>query len=261
MLLPELGIEQTTPNEARTRIAQQATLPGLDPFAWWTNVSATQTVSHPQANKLIPGTAQKAGGQKQTRRSVVALLTVGSVVVAGLGGGGFALAHYLQQRQAALQAASAQAQKQAQVPTPTVQPTATTPPQPTPTAKPTAKHQATPTAQPTPTSPPAPTPTPKPGHTGTVIASTNMATNTALNFSGGSNILIHLPSGSFVAYSRACTHQQVAVNYDAGSQQLVCPAHGAIFNPASGGSVVKGPAHKPLPAVPIHVNGDGTITV
>lgn len=255
-LEPFAGIEQATPDEARARVAQQATLPGLDPFAWWTDVAPTQTVSHPQANNLTPAAAQKAGGKKQTRRSVVALLTVGSAVVAGLGGGGFALAHYMQQ-QAAAQVASAPTP----APSPTPMPTATTPPQPTPTAQPAAKPKATSkSATPTPTAPPAPTPTPTPGHTGTVIASTNMAPNSAVNFSGGNDILIHLPGGSFAAYNRACTHQQVAVDYDAGSQQLVCPAHGARFT-ASSGSVVKGPAHRPLPAVAIHVNGDGTITV
>jgi len=254
---PFAGVEQTTPDEARARMAQQATLPGLDPFAWWTNVAPNQTVTHPQVNKLTPA-AQKAGGQKQTRRSVVALLTVGSVVVAGLSGGGFALAHYLQQKQAAAQVASAPTP----APSPTPMPTPTTPP-PTPTPQPAAKPKATSksaTPTPTPTAPPAPTPTPKPGHTGTVIASTSMAPNSAVNFSGGNDILIHLPSGSFVAYNRACTHQQVPVDYDAGSQQLVCPAHGAIFS-ASSGSAIHGPAHRPLSAVAINVNGDGTITV
>jgi thiosulfate dehydrogenase [quinone] large subunit len=87
-----------------------------------------------------------------------------------------------------------------------------------------------------------------------------MAPNSAVNFSGD-NILIHLSGGSFVAYNRSCPHANVPVNYNAGSQQLVCPAHGAKFDPANGAKVLKGPAHKPLPAVAIHVNGDGTITV
>jgi serine/threonine protein kinase/nitrite reductase/ring-hydroxylating ferredoxin subunit len=254
-------LELTSPNEAKARIAQQATLPGLDPFAWWTNVSATQTVSHPQADKSASAGTQKARSPKRSRRSVVALLTVGSVVVAGLGGGGFVLARSLQQREAAAQLAAAQAQKRAQAATPTTQPVATPTSQPSPTARPTTKPKATTqAATPTPTTPPAPTPTPTPGHTGTVIASTSMAPNSAVNFSGGNDILIHLSGGNFAAYNRACTHQQVPVNYDPGSQQLVCPAHGARFS-ASSGSVVKGPAHKPLSAVPIRVNGDGTITV
>jgi serine/threonine protein kinase len=249
------GREQMTPEETRARMAQQATLPGLDPFAWWSNVSATQTVSHPQVNKSTPGAARKAGGRKQRRRQVVALLSVSSVVVAGLGGGGIAFAHYWQQREQALQAASA-----TPTPSPTMPPTPT--PTPSPTPQPTVKSKATsrPSTTPTPTAPPAPTPTPTPGHTGTVIASTSMAPNSAVKFNGGDDILIHLASGGFVAYNRACTHAQVPVNYEPGSQQLVCPAHGARFA-ASNGSVLQGPAHKPLPAVPIHVNGDGTITV
>jgi len=52
----------------------------------------------------------------------------------------------------------------------------------------------------------------------------------------------------------------VMVNYDPGSGHLVCPAHGAIFDPASSFSVLQGPATSPLPAVSIHVNSDGTIT-
>jgi Rieske Fe-S protein len=52
----------------------------------------------------------------------------------------------------------------------------------------------------------------------------------------------------------------VLVAYDPQTHTLVCPAHGAIFDPAQGGRVLHGPATRPLPQVTIHVNSDGTIT-
>jgi len=63
-----------------------------------------------------------------------------------------------------------------------------------------------------------------------------------------------------VAYEQACTHQAVTVHYDPATHTLVCPAHGSIFDPANGGKVLQGPATRPLPAVTVRVNVDGTIT-
>lgn len=92
-----------------------------------------------------------------------------------------------------------------------------------------------------------------------------MANNAASSFTnpsdGNASLLIHLADGSFVACERACTHAGVSVDYDSGSKTLVCPAHGAVFDPSNGFSPVSGPANGPLPGVTIHVNSDGTITV
>jgi serine/threonine protein kinase/Rieske Fe-S protein len=103
----------------------------------------------------------------------------------------------------------------------------------------------------------------KPGHMGTVIGQTTLALNATSIFTnpadGQGSLLIHLPDNRFVAYERACTHEQVPVYYDTKTKELVCPAHGAIFDPARGGAVVQGPATQPLPSVKISVNSDGTI--
>ncbi|WP_376797566.1 protein kinase [Thermogemmatispora sp.] len=99
---------------------------------------------------------------------------------------------------------------------------------------------------------------------GKVIGTTALAVNSAQAFTnpadGKQGLLIHLPGGAFAAYSRSCTHEGVPVNYDQATHLLVCPAHGAIFDPAKKGSVVQGPATTPLPQIMIRVNADGSIT-
>ena len=57
------------------------------------------------------------------------------------------------------------------------------------------------------------------------------------------------------AYSTICTHQGCAVNYKTSSKLLVCPCHGATFDPARNGKVVSGEADAPLPKVKIAVKG------
>lgn len=97
------------------------------------------------------------------------------------------------------------------------------------------------------------------------IGSASQARNSAKTFlnprDGQQALLVHLPDGRFVAYEQACTHRGVYVDYDPGTHRLVCPAHGAIFDPAQKGLVLQGPATSPLPAVPVQEHPDGTITV
>ena len=73
---------------------------------------------------------------------------------------------------------------------------------------------------------------------------------------------MHLSNGNFVACERALYPRRGDhVNYDSGSgQKLVCPAHGAVFNPANGFSHCQGPGNGPSGGVSIRVNADGTIT-
>jgi len=64
-----------------------------------------------------------------------------------------------------------------------------------------------------------------------------------------------------VAYSAICTHLGCAV-YAALSEDgnIACPCHGSKFNPREEAAVVGGPAPRPLPALPVRVAADGTIT-
>lgn len=252
---------------------QKSEASDFDPFVWWTNVSPTQTVAHPKVTRAALNTTQKLAKHKQDRRKVVALLTAGSAVaIVGFGGGTIALAHLLHNNPGQTQTASTQSQilaptaKTTAAPTSVAKPTAAPtakPKKPAPTAQPRQAPTATTNTAPTATPQPAPT-QPPPQHTGTVIGSTSMGTNSSQNFSnpsnGNSSILVHLPNGNFVAYSRSCTHQGVQVYYDGGSHHLLCPAHGAVFDPANNANPISGPNNGPLSAVTIHVNGDGTIT-
>ena len=261
----------------------------LDPFVWWSSMTAAQVAAQVPGTftktTSFPSTSKKrVAAQKTERRRVVAMLAGGGIVaLSALGFGGVTLAHVLQQKQTATTTTQVQQPVATTAPTtiPTSQSTVTgAQAKPTPIAKPkptqgvqanpTSVATAPPVTQPTqqpiaqPTKPPVPTPTPPPQHTGTVIGSTGQAVNSSQSFTnptnGASCVLVHLPNGNFVAYNKACTHEGIAVYYDGGSQKLKCPAHGAVFDPANGGSPVQGPTRGPLQGISIRVNGDGTIT-
>ncbi|HZR43956.1 MAG TPA: TQO small subunit DoxD [Ktedonobacteraceae bacterium] len=116
------------------------------------------------------------------------------------------------------------------------------------------------------------TPTGTASNAGTPSSSTPIAktsavpTNSALTFTipanGDPGILVHLNNGQFVAYDALCTHAGCQVDYDASSQLLVCPCHGASFDPSKNGAVVDPPAPVPLPSIAIHVDSaTGAITI
>ncbi len=127
-------------------------------------------------------------------------------------------------------------------------------------------HKTKPVAQANtqPTQPPQMQPTQPSAPTGTVIGNTKQNANSAVDFVNPADttasLLVRLADSTFVAYERACTHVGVLVNYDPATKKLVCPAHGAVFDPANAGAVVQGPAKLPLPMVGIQVQADGTVT-
>jgi thiosulfate dehydrogenase (quinone) large subunit len=93
---------------------------------------------------------------------------------------------------------------------------------------------------------------------GTPIATlSQVPVGAAIGFSDpgvGPAALVRLSEDSVVAYSRVCTHAGCLVGYDPSSRLLVCPCHGAEFDPARQGEVVAGPA--PSPLAPVHVEVD-----
>jgi ubiquinol-cytochrome c reductase iron-sulfur subunit len=69
-----------------------------------------------------------------------------------------------------------------------------------------------------------------------------------------------------VAYSKICTHAACAVSMfrypesqptTPSKPALVCPCHYSTFNPGQGAKVEFGPAARPLPQLPLAVDGDG----
>jgi rieske iron-sulfur protein len=68
------------------------------------------------------------------------------------------------------------------------------------------------------------------------------------------------PTG-LVAYSAICTHLGCTVLANLTKDGIIlCPCHGSEFNPAQNAAVVRGPANRPLPSLPITVGPDGTVT-
>ena len=71
---------------------------------------------------------------------------------------------------------------------------------------------------------------------------------------GDPGIIVKLPDGSYVAYDATCTHEGCRVDWDAGDGVLLCPCHGAAFDPADHGAVLGGPTNIPLAELPIVVD-------
>jgi ubiquinol-cytochrome c reductase iron-sulfur subunit len=70
-----------------------------------------------------------------------------------------------------------------------------------------------------------------------------------------------------VAYSKICTHAGCAISMyrvplfapDEPSPALVCPCHYSTFDPATGGTVLFGPAGRRLPMLPVGIDSKGQL--
>jgi thiosulfate dehydrogenase [quinone] large subunit len=152
----------------------------------------------------------------------------------------------------------------------------TTPPTPQiPTVAPTAVPQdtkptgqgggvANPATQEQPTVPPAePTPTAASAGSGLqLIAGPNdVPVNQSLDFTlsdGYPAVLVHNDSG-YSAYIAICTHEGCQVSYFPSRKVLSCPCHGAQFDAANGGQVLRGPARRPLSPLALTIGPDGSV--
>jgi ubiquinol-cytochrome c reductase iron-sulfur subunit len=85
---------------------------------------------------------------------------------------------------------------------------------------------------------------------------------------------VHLPSSradwapdGITAYSKICTHAGCAIALFRKPQfrpvdrppGLVCPCHYSTFDPATGGTVVYGPAGRALPQLPLTIDERGNL--
>jgi cytochrome b6-f complex iron-sulfur subunit len=70
--------------------------------------------------------------------------------------------------------------------------------------------------------------------------------------------LLHPSEGTFLAFSRLCTHAACPIFYRPEEHIFACPCHGGVFS-AVDGSVLAGPPPKPLPRVHLEVRGQDLV--
>ena len=71
-------------------------------------------------------------------------------------------------------------------------------------------------------------------------------------------IVFRTKNGVF-AYSEVCTHQGCTVSYSAADMALICPCHGATYDPFNGASVLGGPTGTPLAKIRVAISGDWVV--
>jgi Rieske Fe-S protein len=88
----------------------------------------------------------------------------------------------------------------------------------------------------------------------TALAATSQVPDGGGKIIDAKRIVITQPqSGSFKAFSAICTHEGCFVNR-VSNGTIDCPCHGSRFS-ITDGSVVRGPATRPLPPIGINVEG------
>jgi thiosulfate dehydrogenase [quinone] large subunit len=111
---------------------------------------------------------------------------------------------------------------------------------------------------------PSPAASPVASPTGTKIgALADLQSRGSLTFqdptSGDPAVAVALSGGNVVAFDAVCTHAGCQVNYDSGQHLLVCPCHGAEFDPSRAAAVVAGPAPTALTSIKLQVGSDGGV--
>jgi thiosulfate dehydrogenase (quinone) large subunit len=99
---------------------------------------------------------------------------------------------------------------------------------------------------------------------GTPIASLDsLPVGTAKNFndpSGEPSVLVRVGQNRVAAFSRVCTHAGCLVDFDPQAGLLVCPCHGAEFDPLHGAVPVAGPAPTALQKISVAIDpGTGEV--
>lgn len=98
---------------------------------------------------------------------------------------------------------------------------------------------------------------------GHVVATlSTLAVGSAVNFTatnGDPAVLIRTGNSKVCAFDAICTHNGCTVEYDPGSQTLICPCHGAQYDPLSHAAVLAGPAPAPLTEIKVKIEGTNIV--
>ncbi|PHX76128.1 MAG: hypothetical protein CK545_01530 [Actinobacteria bacterium] len=98
---------------------------------------------------------------------------------------------------------------------------------------------------------------------GSLVALADLPVNSSVDItlaSGEPGVLVRLAQDKVCAFSAVCTHNGCAVAYDSGQKALVCPCHGAKFDPANHAQVLQGPARDPLQEVQVKIANGYVVT-
>lgn len=142
-------------------------------------------------------------------------------------------------------------------PEPTTAATATKTPKPakSPKAEPTATTEATKTAKPEATPKPSKAPAApklvKDGNT-PLAATTDIPVNSGMLFEADAYVVTQPTAGKFIGFDDKCTHEGCPVDVFDRPGIMACSCHSTDFK-ITDGSVISGPARKPMPKKPIIV--------
>jgi thiosulfate dehydrogenase [quinone] large subunit len=95
-----------------------------------------------------------------------------------------------------------------------------------------------------------------------LVALSSLPVGSAVNFTasnGDPAVLIRTGSAKICAFDAVCTHNGCTVQYDPGSQSLICPCHGAQYDPLSHAAVLAGPAPAPLTEIKVKIDGSNIV--
>lgn len=70
-------------------------------------------------------------------------------------------------------------------------------------------------------------------------------------------VVTQLTEGQFQAFTAVCTHQSCTVG-SINEERISCPCHGSAYS-VQDGSVLNGPATRPLREIPVAVEGDQVV--
>jgi cytochrome b6-f complex iron-sulfur subunit len=102
--------------------------------------------------------------------------------------------------------------------------------------------------------------TPPPTAAGTRLLAVDdvpVGSGVVMEVAGASVVIVQPEAGTVRAFSGVCTHEGCAVQI--GQTEIDCPCHGSEFS-FTDGSVITGPASRPLPPVPVTVV-DGNVVL